>query len=263
MESGNTFLDFPHPDDDNHGATILVVDDDRFILKMFTSILQAKGYQPVCATNGMEGLQMAKKIHPDLIFLDIMMPRMDGFETLRKLRQIREFEDTPIIIVTAKADTNTFLKAIKLGANDFIAKPFSKADLLRKLRFALNQAAQQKGLARTTNGHIPLYNVTFVDPKIFANLQKKFILKFENTFLGILKIINRGEKVALRKELSDLRDACEYYEFPRATRILDEAMGLLERGDWPGILHHLDELYQYFQSLRSEMTVESGSAEED
>lgn len=257
MDSENTFLDLPQPEDDRCHATILVVDDDRFILKMFTSILQAKGFQVTCASNGLEGLQMAKQIQPDLIFLDIMMPRMDGFEALRNLRQLKEFEQTPIIIVTAKADTNTFLKAIKLGANDFIAKPFSKMDLLRKMRFALQRATQQNGAPHSTNEHIPLYHVTFIDPKIFANLQRKFIYKFENIFLDILKMINRGERVPLRKELSDLKDACEYYELPRAARILKNALHLLEKEEWPGVVHYLDELYQLFQSLRDVHPLES------
>ncbi len=231
--------------------TILVVDDDRFVLKMFHSILQSKGYIPLTASNGLEGYRAAKNFKPDLILLDIMMPRMDGFQTLEKIRHDAEIKDIPIIIVTAKADTNTFLKALKLGANDFIAKPFSRGDLLRKIRLALQHCQKPKEEKLfPMEASAPLTLETFVDNTTFLQFQKNFVQKFDNLFMKLVRLISERDKFSLRKELSHLKDACEYYEFNKAARLLEHALKLLDEDDWANLLPVLDNLYIYFQSAQ-------------
>ncbi len=230
-------------------STILVVDDDRFVLKMFHSILQSKGYIPLTASNGLEGYRAAKNFKPDLILLDIMMPRMDGFQTLEKIRHDEEIKDVPIIIVTAKADTNTFLKALKLGANDFIAKPFSRGDLLRKIRTALRHGQQSREEKLfPMEASTPLTLETFVDNTTFLQFQQNFVKKFDELFVKIVKLISNRDKVPLRKEFTHLKDACEYYEFNKAARLLEHGLKLLEEEDWGNLLHIMDNLYIYFQN---------------
>ena len=103
---------------------ILAVDDDPFIRKMFHSMLEQKGYRVFTASNGAEAISKSLQIKPNVIFLDLMMPEVDGFQALEILRQMEQTRNIPIIIVTARSDSATLLKVIKLGANDFIAKPF-------------------------------------------------------------------------------------------------------------------------------------------
>ncbi len=234
--------------------SILVVDDDRFVLKMFLSILSSKGYVPLTASNGVEGYKAAKNFKPDLILLDIMMPRMDGFETLQKIRQDPEIQNIPIIIVTAKADTNTFLRALKLGANDFIAKPFSRGDLLRKIRTALKHSKQdvQEKLFPLESPS-PLSVETFVDNQTFLQFQRNFVQKFDGTFLKIVKMVSEKSRYELKKEMKLLKDACEYYEFNKAARLLEHALKLLEQDDWENLLSVLDSLYTYFQNAQQNL----------
>ncbi len=239
---------------------ILVIDDDRFVLKMFHSILSSKGYLPITASNGFEGYNVARNTKPDLILLDIMMPRMDGFETLQKIRTDPEISEIPIIIVTAKADTNTFLKALKLGANDFIAKPFSRGDLLRKIRIALKHGQQQGSKEEQlfpVDTTTPLSIETFVDNKTFPQLQKNFVRKFNDTFLKLVRLVSDKAKYDLRRELEHLKNACEYYEFNKAARLLEHALQLIDKEDWHNLVTVMDNLYTYFQSAHQVMVVNS------
>ncbi len=103
---------------------VLVVDDEQRILKFISLMLKVSGYDVSIACNGQEGLLAAQNERPDVILLDIVMPIMDGFEMLRKLRT---FSKTPVIVFSARGQTSE--KALSLGANDYIAKPFKPEEL--------------------------------------------------------------------------------------------------------------------------------------
>ncbi len=112
---------------------VLIVDDEERILNFIKIKLKASGYEVVSATNGQEALALFESQKPDLILLDILMPVMDGFEMLKRLRV---FSTVPIIVISAHA--STMEKALDLGANDCIVKPFSHDELVRRIRNLLN-----------------------------------------------------------------------------------------------------------------------------
>lgn len=116
---------------------ILVIDDEANIVKMVQSRLKASGYDAIVATDGKQGIDKAKNEKPDLIILDIMMPEMDGYETLAQLKEIPETKNIPVIMFTAKAETDNVAKAMDLGAVDYIVKPFTPISLLEKIAGAL------------------------------------------------------------------------------------------------------------------------------
>jgi len=103
--------------------TIALVDDDRNILTLVSIALDAEGYRTMTYTDGVSALEGFKTSPPDLAILDIKMPRMDGMELLRRLRQK---SDMPVIFLTSKDDEIDELFGLKLGADDFIRKPFSQ-----------------------------------------------------------------------------------------------------------------------------------------
>lgn len=109
---------------------ILVVDDDEKNLKLMTAILESRGYDYETAKDGVEALEMTKSFLPDLVFLDIMMPRMDGFEVLGRLKADEETRSIPVVMVTALADRESKLKGLQTGASDFIAKPIDPAEVM-------------------------------------------------------------------------------------------------------------------------------------
>jgi len=114
----------------DNGQRILVVDDELHHRRLMTSMLAHYGYHSDTASSGREALGKVQESCPDLIFLDVLMPEMDGFETCRRLRQDPQSAHVPIVIVTGLTDMASRLKGLEAGANDFLTKPFDSSELL-------------------------------------------------------------------------------------------------------------------------------------
>lgn len=112
---------------------ILVVDDETYLLQILDFSLGAEGYEVVTAQDGEQALQKAKAENPDLIVLDIMMPKIDGYEACRKLKQDPNMKDVPVILLTAKGRDIDRKLGLEVGADDYITKPFSPSKLLEKI----------------------------------------------------------------------------------------------------------------------------------
>jgi DNA-binding response OmpR family regulator len=119
--------------------TILVVDDNERLRTLVKAYLTQEGYRVVTAVHGRDALFIARAEKPDLILLDIMMPEMDGYEFMRVHRQERP---TPIILLTAKIEETDTLLGLELGADDYIAKPFSMRILAARIRAVLRRVGQ-------------------------------------------------------------------------------------------------------------------------
>lgn len=117
---------------------ILVVDDEPHLIKLVRSNLEAQQYKVITALDGPTGLAMAEKEGPDLIILDIMLPGIDGFDILQK---IREFSAVPVIMLSAKDQEIDKVKGLTLGADDYVPKPFSVHELLARVEAVLRRAA--------------------------------------------------------------------------------------------------------------------------
>jgi DNA-binding NtrC family response regulator len=111
-------------------STILVSDDDPIEREILESLLNGQGYKLAFASNGMETLEKAQELTPDLILLDIMMPEMDGIEVCRRLRADDVLAEVPVVMVTALDDRDSRLRSIEAGADNFISKPFDRTELL-------------------------------------------------------------------------------------------------------------------------------------
>jgi two-component system alkaline phosphatase synthesis response regulator PhoP len=112
---------------------ILLVDDEKDIVEFLNYNLKQEGFDVITAYDGIETLTKIKE-NPDLIILDIMMPKMDGFEVYRKIRGINGFENTPIIFLTAKSGEVDEIKGLELGASDYIQKPISPRKLIARVK---------------------------------------------------------------------------------------------------------------------------------
>jgi two-component system alkaline phosphatase synthesis response regulator PhoP len=120
--------------------TILIVDDEVDLLELIEYNLKKAGYNVLKAENGPEGLRLARKHHPDLILLDIMMPRMTGFEVVTHLREDAELKHVPVLFLTARSDEETEVHGLEVGADDFLPKPISTAKLVARIKTALRRA---------------------------------------------------------------------------------------------------------------------------
>ena len=118
----------------------MVVDDMIQIRHILRFSLEKEGYKVVLADNGKEAIKYASGDDPlDLIILDIMMPEMDGYEVIKKLRNSGSTKDIPVILLTAKSQKKYIMKGMEVGANDYIVKPFKFADLLKKIQKLTNE----------------------------------------------------------------------------------------------------------------------------
>jgi two-component system KDP operon response regulator KdpE len=120
---------------------ILIVDDDPKMIKLIQSNLKARGYNTFIAQNGIEAIDTTEKELPDLLILDLLMPKMDGREVCRRLRQ---WTDIPIIVLSALGQVNDKVTCFELGADDYIVKPFSIDELIARVRALLNRFRKQQ-----------------------------------------------------------------------------------------------------------------------
>lgn len=125
---------------------VLVVDDEARIVNFVRMNLELEGCRVITASNGREALERVRDNLPDIVLLDIMMPGMDGFETLRRLRQ---FSAVPVIILTAKDDTDDRIRGLELGADDYIGKPFEHRELVSRIRAVLRRHATPPPMPQT------------------------------------------------------------------------------------------------------------------
>src|SRR3954469_15372856 len=120
------------------GKRILVVDDEPRMIGFIRMNLELEGYQVIEAHNGLEALEAVRTQLPDVILLDVMMPELDGYETLRMLR---EFSSIPVIMLTAKGEENDRVYGLELGADDYITKPFGPRELSSRIKAVLRRAS--------------------------------------------------------------------------------------------------------------------------
>lgn len=115
------------------GKTVLVCDDDPLLLDLVEYRLKGRGYSVAIARDGGEALQRMKEVAPDAIVLDAMMPVMDGYELLRRIRENEATARTPVIMLTARRQEEDIVSALELGADDYIVKPFIPEELVARL----------------------------------------------------------------------------------------------------------------------------------
>ena len=125
---------------------ILVVDDEPRMTKFVRMNLELEGYRVAEASNGLEALQKVKNDLPDLVILDVNMPELDGFETLRLIRQSGA---VPVIMLTVKADEEDRIKGLELGADDYVTKPFSPRELASRVKAVLRRTSMPAPAEKT------------------------------------------------------------------------------------------------------------------
>jgi two-component system alkaline phosphatase synthesis response regulator PhoP len=176
---------------------ILIVEDEESILMPLEDNLRLEGYEVSCARDGLEGLAMAGEHRYDLIVLDIMLPKMDGFEVCKRLRQDRMM--TPILMLTAKSQEVDKVLGLELGADDYVTKPFSSRELLARVKAILRRAsAPHRGIDFYRFGDIEL---DFVKYEAKKGGQPVPLTALEFTLLHFL-VQNKG-RVVHRNEVLD------------------------------------------------------------
>ena len=174
---------------------ILIADDEPDIVEIVSFNLQSEGYEVFVASNGDEAIAQAKKHLPDLVILDLMMPRKNGFEVCKILRAQPAFQDTIIIFLTALNDEPTEIKGLETGADDYITKPISPKVLISRVNALFRRITKESGHMLQLGDLVinrENYNVTYKNEEIVL-ARKEFEL--------LALLTSKPQKVFLRNEI--------------------------------------------------------------
>ena len=175
---------------------VLVVDDERRILKFLELKLKASGYGVLTADSGFEALEQVQAEEPDLVVLDVLMPKKDGFETLKELRS---FSSVPVIILSAKEANTDKVRGLELGADDYLAKPFSPDELVARIeavRRRLASTQERKVAEFITLGHM---SVNLKKHTVAVNDEEIQLTRIE--WLLLSQLINNSGRLMMYEEL--------------------------------------------------------------
>ena len=196
------------------GKKVLVVDDEKLIVKGIRFSLEQDGMEVDCAYDGEEALAMARRTEYDVVLLDVMLPKLTGFEVCQ---QIREFSNMPIIMLTAKGDDMDKILGLEYGADDYITKPFNILEVKARIKAIMRRSG--KSVAAEQNSKV----ITFGDMKVDCESRSVFIAGREvnltaKEFDLLELLINNPNKVYSRENLLNIVWG---YEYPGDVRTVD------------------------------------------
>jgi len=211
---------------------ILVIEDDPAILRGLKDNLEYESYDVLTAADGEQGYRLVKEQRPDLIVLDVMIPKLDGYDLCRKIRH--EGIATPILMLTARGQEADRVHGLDLGADDYVAKPFSVPELLARVRAILRRAQP----IATLPDHLCFDDVS-VDFERFEASKAGHALKLSRKEYGVLRLLAAREgQVVTRNELLD--EVWGHESYP-TTRTVDNHIASLRAKleEDPANPHHL------------------------
>ena len=179
----------------NKPVKILLADDEPDILEILSYNLTAEGYEVICAKNGNEAIDLAKKNLPSMIILDVMMPGKNGMEVCKILRMLPEFRETVIIFLSALGDENTEIRGLETGADDYITKPISPKVLISKVNALFRRVAKED------SGILILGDLSINREKYNISYKNTPITLARKEFELLALLASKPGKVFLRNEI--------------------------------------------------------------
>jgi DNA-binding response OmpR family regulator len=171
---------------------VLVVDDERSLAKLVTSYLQREGYQVECVFDGPSAVQAARRVAPDVVVLDVMLPVLDGIEVCR---QIRTFSDCYIIMLTARTEEADKLVGLGVGADDYLTKPFSPRELVARVKAMLRRPRT----SRTEAAHVRRFGSLHIDPAGRETTLDGDLVELTRTEFDLLDTLSARPKVVFSR----------------------------------------------------------------
>jgi two-component system cell cycle response regulator len=166
---------------------ILIIDDNNLNISILTDILKNESFAVFSADNGLSVLEMAHRLQPDVILLDIIMPIMDGFEVCKLLKSDHELKDIPVIMVTARTEGNDIKNAFEIGAFDYIKKPIDEIEVVARIKSALRLKKRHEKLVELSmkDGLTGLYNYTLLMELFEKEIAKQQRISMDISFVMV------------------------------------------------------------------------------
>jgi two-component system phosphate regulon response regulator PhoB len=208
-------------------ATIMVVEDDQDIRELISYNLGKEGYTVVPAESGEQALKLIETTNPDIIILDIMLPGMDGIEVLRNLKQGSRHAAVPVIMATAKSEDSDIITGLELGADDYIAKPFSPKVLIARVRSLLRRTQSRISEAKAMDEVVQIGPIVLDTGRHEVTLEGKPV-DLSATEFAILEFMMRNPGWVFSR--NQIIDAVKGKDYPVTERSVDvQILGLRKK----------------------------------
>jgi len=208
--------------------SVLAVDDDDVNLQVILNILQLAGADASSARSGHECLVKLKELKPDIILLDIMMPKMNGYRTAQKIRQDYPFEELPIIFLTAKAQNSDIVDGFNHGGNDYIIKPFSRDELITRIQFHSKLVISRKKLKKAENKYRNIFERAVEG--IFQTNRHGTLIGTNPSMAAIFGFNSTSDLISKGIKIQDLLSDEKYKN--EIIQLLSGEMGILKFETW-------------------------------
>lgn len=177
-------------------ATILAVDDEPRVVKLVKTNLESSGYKVLTAADGEEAVQMVEREQPDLVILDLMLPKMDGYAACRR---IREFSAVPIIMLTARSAQVDLVHGFEVGADDYLTKPFSVTELLMRVQAVLRRSKWPEEIVSRQGFKVGPIEIDFAQHRVTVDNEPVKLTPTEYRLLAYLA--SNANRVVMHREL--------------------------------------------------------------
>lgn len=203
--------------------TLLLADDDPITLDSLAACLEPEGFRTLRARDGEEALALWERHHPDLLCLDIMMPRVDGYEVCRRVRA--SDPSVPVLFLSAKSEEIDVVVGLQIGADDFIRKPFGKHELLARLHAALRRS--RRGDGKQVARSFTLHDLVVFPLELRASREGGADIELTPREVGILKTLNEHVGEVVTRDT--LLDRCWGVSYFPESRTLDQHIAKLRK----------------------------------
>ena len=208
--------------EDTKLAKVLVVDDEPNIVELLTVSLKFQNFEVFSANSGNEALRIAREVNPDAYILDVMMPGMDGFELLGKLRQ--EGLDGPVLYLTAKDGVDQRIHGLTIGADDYVTKPFSLEEVITRLRVIMRRGGAAE---ESTNDATMSYADLTLNDDTHEATKAGELIELSPTEFNLLRYLMQNKEVVLSK--SKILDNVWHYDFGGDGNVVESYISYLRR----------------------------------
>ncbi|MDK8671026.1 response regulator transcription factor [Corynebacterium sp. MSK195] len=208
--------------EDTKLAKVLVVDDEPNIVELLTVSLKFQNFEVYSANSGNEALRIAREVNPDAYILDVMMPGMDGFELLGKLRQ--EGLDGPVLYLTAKDGVDKRIHGLTIGADDYVTKPFSLEEVITRLRVIMRRGGAAE---ESTNDATMSYADLTLNDDTHEVTKAGELIELSPTEFNLLRYLMQNKEVVLSK--SKILDNVWHYDFGGDGNVVESYISYLRR----------------------------------
>jgi two-component system response regulator MprA len=200
-------------------ARVLVAEDDQHLRESLARVLTFEGYDVLLAADGVEALSVAAAERPDLIILDILMPKLDGLTAARRLRS--SGDRTPVLMLTARHEVGDRVAGLDAGADDYLVKPYSLDELLARVRALLRRTAVDEG-----DAVLHLADLT-LDPRRRVVTRGEHVLELTKTEFDLLELLLRNAGIVLTRD--QIYSQIWGYDFETSSKSLDVYISYLRR----------------------------------